>query len=844
MPQSLTRCVAILILAFGQHMASVLAQETQVDSATSETLNLRNTFAGKVSHDHVFPHWTPDGNAFWYRSDGPNSSWQYYWVDAAGGKSSLAFDHIKLAAALATKTGHPENPDLLPIVMIEIGKGGEVIEDVTGNHWAVNPNDSSIERLPSRADSITSLPVLAESHPSPDTGPLTSITFVNRTSDWITISRIDDRGVPKKKNGGIPPGELFEMPTHIGVVWLATDLHENQLGIYEAPENGGDAVIKPFSQTPTAATTAPATNPSDTSELQRSPDEKWAALVRDHNIYLRDLKTLQEYQVTRDGHEGDGYDSRILWSPDSSKLVALRTVDGKPEICYIVQSSPPDQIQPKLESFWYSKPGDQIPLTKPHLFDVVTHSEIPISDKLFPNPLPTGIRNVGWESGSRRFWFDYFERGCQVLRIIAVDATSGEATAILDEKSRTFLDVYNKFSVQYLLDTREFICTSERDGWNHLYLYDGATGHLKNQITRGKWVVRGLDWVDTEKRQVWFRAGGIVPGQDPYFIHYCRINFDGSGLVDLTPANGTHQVTYSPDRRFYIDTYSRVDLTPTIELRKTENQQFICELDRGDASALEKMGWRAPEPFVAKARDGVTDIYGVIYRPMTFDAKKKYPIIEDIYAGPQDSDVPKAFTVYTQEMSLAQTGFIVVEIDGMGTSNRSKAFHDVCWRNLGDAGLPDRILWIKAAAAKYSYMDLSRVGIYGYSAGGQNALRALEAFGDFYKVAVAVCGCHDNRLGDQWWTEQWMGWPVGPWYAEQSNVVNADKMNGKLLLIGCEMDHSVDPASTMQVVNALAKANKNFEMLVIPNAGHCEIGDYGERRLEDFFVKNLIGAKP
>jgi dipeptidyl aminopeptidase/acylaminoacyl peptidase len=312
----------------------------------------------------------------------------------------------------------------------------------------------------------------------------------------------------------------------------------------------------------------------------------------------------------------------------------------------------------------------------------------------------------------------------------------------------------------------------------------------------------------------------------------------------LTQGDGTHRITYSPDERFFIDTYSRVDQPPVSELHRSSDGKMMCQLEKGDITQLLATGWKLPERFVAKGRDGSTDIYGVIYRPIDFDPTKKYPIIEDIYAGPQGSFVPKAFTRTNTGMSMAQLGFVVVQIDGMGTSNRSKAFHDVCWHNLGDSGFPDRIIWIKAAAAKYPYMDLNRVGIYGTSAGGQNALRAVEAFGDFYKAAVADCGCHDNRMDKIWWNEQWMGWPIGPWYAEQSNVTHAKDLHGALLLIVGETDHNVDPASTMQVVNALIKADKDFDLLVIPNADHGQDGTYGNRRRKDFFVRHLLGVQP
>jgi dipeptidyl aminopeptidase/acylaminoacyl peptidase len=268
------------------------------------------------------------------------------------------------------------------------------------------------------------------------------------------------------------------------------------------------------------------------------------------------------------------------------------------------------------------------------------------------------------------------------------------------------------------------------------------------------------------------------------------------------------------------------------------------ELEKADIADLTKIGWKAPETFTAKGRDGKTDIWGVIIRPTNFDPKKKYPVIENIYAGPQDSFVPKAFSPYYAMQAQAELGFIVVQIDGMGTSNRSKAFHDVAWRNLADAGFPDRILWHKAVAAKYSYYDISRVGVYGNSAGGQNALGALLFHPEFYKAAVSSAGCHDNRMDKIWWNEQWMGWPLGTQYSASSNVDNAYRLKGKLLLSVGEMDPNVDPASTMQVVNALIKANKTFDLIVLPGAGHGAGGEYGERKRFDFFVHHLLGVEP
>ncbi len=575
---------------------------------------------------------------------------------------------------------------------------------------------------------------------------------------------------------------------------------------------------------------------------EQSPDGKWTAFVKDHNLHLRAKQGGEEFAISSDGKPDDAYESRFYWSPDSLKLVAIRKKKGDQRKVYLIESSPKDQLQPKLHSYDYLKPGDQIAIAKPHLFDVAQRKQIPICDQLFPNPWR--VSRIHWSADSRRFTFLYNQRGHQVLRIVAVDAQTGETGAIVDERSKTFIDYTNKEFTHYVDQTHEIVWMSQRDGWNHLYLYDCRTGEVKNQITKGQWVVRGVDRVDEQKRQIWFRAGGIYPEQDPYYIHYCRVNFDGTALVILTNGNGTHTVEFSPDRRFIIDNYSRVDMPPVTELRRVDDGKLVCELEKADISRLPAAGWKTPQRFVAKARDGTTDVYGVIYRPSTFDPKKKYPVIEAIYAGPHGSHVPKRFQSSHGAQSMAELGFILVQIDGMGTSNRSKAFHDVCWKNIGDAGFPDRILWIKAAAKKYPQMDITRVGIYGGSAGGQSSTGALLLHGDFYKVAVSDCGCHDNRMDKIWWNEAWMGWPVGPEYAQSSNVTHAHKLQGKLFLIVGELDRNVDPASTMQVVNALIKADKDFDMLVVPGSGHGLGGAYGSRRRKDYFVRHLLGVEP
>jgi hypothetical protein len=608
---------------------------------------------------------------------------------------------------------------------------------------------------------------------------------------------------------------------------------------------GPGAPLKPQPQPQTKGRTRTGTGRREgrSSRSMESPDGRFVVILKEHDLALRNKQTGEEAVLTTGATAADGYEERVFWSPDSSKLVALRTKQGDTRTVYLVESSPGDQLQPKLQSYEYLKPGDRVAISRPHLFDVATGKEIAVSDELFANPW--SLSQFAWSADSSRFTFLYNQRGHQVLRLVAIDAQTGEVRAIIDERSDTFIDYSQKLFRHDVDRTGEIIWASERDGWNHLYLHDGQTGALKNAITTGPWVVRGVEHVDEVKRQVWFRAGGIRPGQDPYYIHHARVNFDGSGLVLLTEGDGTHEVAFSPDRKFLVDTYSRVDLPPVTELRNGEDGSLVCPLEQADDSALRATGWKAPERFVAKARDGTTDIYGLIYRPTNFDPARKYPVIEQIYAGPQGAFVPKRFAELYPGQELAELGFLVVQIDGMGTNWRSKAFHNVCWKNLADAGFPDRILWIRAAAARYPCMDLTRVGVYGGSAGGQNALGALLFHGDFYKAAVADCGCHDNRMDKIWWNEAWMGWPIGPQYEACSNVTNAHRLQGQLLLMVGELDRNVDPASTMQVVNALIKAGKDFDFVVFPGSGHgAGSSRYGERRRRDFFVRHLLGVIP
>lgn len=570
-----------------------------------------------------------------------------------------------------------------------------------------------------------------------------------------------------------------------------------------------------------------------------SPNKKWSAYIKDHNVFIKSISGGEAIQFTTDGTKEKPYGA-LAWSPDSNYVVGYHITLVEDLPVYYVLSSLPNTTRGKLKSNPYKQPGDPFTTYEMHLFHVANQKVVKVNTPIidfFDAP------KLDWRKGDATYFtYEKVDRGHQRFRIIEVNASNGETRSVVDEKTKTFIYESRLFT-HYNKESNTVVISSEKDGWRHLYLINSLNGKEK-QITKGEWVVRSVDSIDEHKKEIWFSASGMNPGEDPYYIHHYRIDFDGKKMVNLTPSKGNHSISFSLNKKYYIDTYSEPDVPTTIELHRTDNGAKIMELEKSDASAYLATGMSLPEPFHAKGRDGVTDIWGIICRPAHFDPNKKYPVIESIYAGPQDSFVPKNFMDrYTAEMqSLAQLGFIVVQIDGMGTANRSKAFHDVCWKNLKDAGFEDRILWIKALAKKYAYVDDSRVGLYGTSAGGQNALGGLLFHPEFYKAGVAACGCHDNRVDKQWWNEQWMGYPVDKNYEEQSNVTNATKLKGDLLLIVGEADENVPPESTYRVADELIKCGKTFEFLPLPGVGHSDGGPYGRKRKRDFFVKHLLGV--
>ena len=596
---------------------------------------------------------------------------------------------------------------------------------------------------------------------------------------------------------------------------------------------------------------------------EASPNKEWVAYVKEHDLYLRYAATGEIVRLTRDGEESWDYATPIpslrpmvaqgtqdvkqrpavFWSPDSSKLVTYRMDTRNAGRFTNLQFVPPGQLRPKAFSVVYPLPGEVLPKADPVIFDVQKGRRIDVKTPSLEVQFQGGP-GFEWFPDNKTIYYEAEERGEKAVELRTVDSETGEQKVVVREKSDHYVDPGETF-FRFLHVSEEILWSSERDGWNHLYLYDQKTGALKNQVTRGPWVVRSIVAVDEKSRRVYFLANGREKGEDPYQTHLYSIGLDGNNVTALTPSNANHTVSLSPDHFCFVDNSSRPDLPGEVILRSVKDGSQIRVLEQTDASELLKENWKFPEAFQGKAKDGATDLYGLIWRPSNFDATKKYPIIEMVYTGPQAFFVPKTFGAALRGLqSVAELGFIVVMVDGRGTTGRSRAFHEFSYRNLGGA-FEDHVAMIQQMAARYSYMDATRVGIFGTSAGAYGAAHAMLAFPDFYKVGIAISGDHDARLDKAWWNELYQGFPVGPDYAEQSNVTMADRLQGHLLIEHGDVDDNVHVVETMRFADALMKANKDFDMLIVPNMYHGEGGNlYLVRRRWDYFVRNLLGVTP
>jgi dipeptidyl aminopeptidase/acylaminoacyl peptidase len=604
-----------------------------------------------------------------------------------------------------------------------------------------------------------------------------------------------------------------------------------------------------------------------------SPDSTTAVFIRDYNLRAVNLGTGTETRLTTDGIKDFGYATNnagwvhsdnpvVTWSPDSRRIATFQH-DGRGVRDMVLAGTNPGA--PTLEQWKYPLPGDSVVFRIQRVIIDRGSDGAPRMVRLQMPPdahrstvsdhvaCDEGICDVQWYPDGSHLAFISSSRDHKDAWLRIADATNGEVREVLHEESKTQIgDASLPENLWRVLPaTNELIWWSERDNWTQLYLYDLRTGALKNRITTGEGNVTRLVRIDEKTRRIWFTMNGHEPGRDPYFQHLYRVGFDGKGLTLLTPEVANHAVSMAPDGRYFTDTYSTPDTPPVTVLRDAAGKP-VLQLEKADISRLLASGWRPPTPVRVKARDGQTDIYGLMYTPSTLDSAKKYPVVNHIYPGPQSGSVgPRSFfPARGDNQALAELGFIVVELDGMGTPGRSKAFHDYYYGRMGDNTIPDQVAGMKELGQRYRFIDIDKAGIWGHSGGGFATASAMFDFPDFFKVGIAESGNHDNRVYEDDWGERYQGLMVtagdSAGYTEAANQSRAARLKGKLFLIHGMMDDNVPPYNTQLVVSALMKAGKDFDQIMLPDAHHGYGKDtpYIMRRRWDYFVQNLQGNIP
>ena len=634
----------------------------------------------------------------------------------------------------------------------------------------------------------------------------------------------------------------------------------------------------------TAYTCAAAGKPARESVGEvKSPDGRWIAFVRDGNLWVRDAASGDETQLSRNGEAHWGYAAPpeaccdavtrvrrkyekrpvLAWSPDSRKIGTYRLDERNVPELHLLETA---KGRPVLHAYRYALPGDSvIPTYTVHVFDIETRSQVDADRPAQPAvntsccwfQTDTLWKDARWADDSDTFYFTEGERSFDELRLIAVDASTGASRVVLTEKGRTFVEM-NQFSGglpnwRVFGSGDEAVWWSQRDGWGHLYLVDTATGAIRNRITSGPWLVADLLHVDAANRLAYFTAVGREEGLDPYFQQLYRVRLDGSGLQRLTPEDADHAIAMAPSGRWFVDTWSRPEQPPTTVLRNPDGTVRMT-VQESDISRYLEIARALPQPFTVKARDNVTDLYGLLHRPSYFDSTQSYPAIVYIYPGPQVGSIgSRQFTVGPRgdARALAELGFVVMQLDAMGTPGRSKAFHDSYYGDMGDNGIPDQIAALRQLAARHTWIDLDRVGIYGHSGGGFSSTDAILRYPDFFHVAVSTAGNHDNRSYDYTWGEKYHGLVEpdarngGDSFDRQANHLLAKNLKGKLLLMYGTLDDNVHPNATLLLIDELIRNGKEFDVMVLPNRNHGFAGEpWVVRRTWNYFVRHLRGEEP
>jgi dipeptidyl aminopeptidase/acylaminoacyl peptidase len=773
--------LALLIVA----AAGGAASAQTVDYQRAERFLNWNT-TDLIAGDQVNPSWMQDGNRFWYRNKTGGGS-EFIIVDPVRNAKGPLFDHARLAAAMSLAADTAFEPHKLPFQTFDFADGESAIEfNAVKKRFKCTLTSYQC----TLGDTLVNRNAYVA---SPDS---TLEVFYKDYNLWI------------RKFGG---GDSSALTTD-GVIWWS----------YGAGE--------------------------------RSPQQQ-----------MQNTRTPQRPQVR--------------WSPDSKKIAVYRNDFRNVEHMHYISYTPQ---RPRHFSQPYALPGDSVvPVPNIHIIDVTSKKNVPL--KIFPTPnlLQLGGSPIdsAWTKDSRKFRFSYLTRASKSMYLVESDAETGAIKVLAKDTSKTWVETnpQGRPSWTVTADGSDVIWWSERDGWPHLWRFDGTAGimtvvstdqsqdgdaagkvnvtttgevKVKNQITAGAWAAGDVYFVDEVRRQIYFTGRGRE-NDNLYYAKLYRVGFDGVGLTLITPEEGNHVIRFSPSGRFIVDTYSQIDKPPVTVLRTVPDGRVIRTLETADISRLEAIGWKPAQIFTVKARDNITDLYGLIWFPSNLDPNKKYPVIEYIYPGPQVGSVGQwAFQSGNENKALAELGFVVVQLDHLGTPLRSKAFHDNYYGNFGDNGLPDHIYGVKQLGARYPFMDLDRVGIYGHSGGGFASTDAILRYPDFFKVAVSGAGNHDNRSYNIYWAEKYQGLLTKDSVTKKDNFdgsankTMAKNLKGKLLLQHGDMDDNVHPAMTIQVVDELIKANKDFDLVIAPNRGHGLNEPYFIRRRWDYFVRHLMGAEP
>ena len=594
-----------------------------------------------------------------------------------------------------------------------------------------------------------------------------------------------------------------------------------------------------------------------------SPDGQFKAYVSDYNIYVRNLVSGEEIQLSQDGEYlyeyGNSYgwadvideavggrpeNLFIRWSPDSEKLLTYIADMRSAEKMYLLDFTEDTLYRPRLLSYYRGSPGDTtIVYHIPVIFDVSEGREYFVDVDPIPHFMNVSFE---WTKEGRELFALYPHRGFKQVDIIRVDALNGQVFTVLSD--------HTDISIEYGLIVHErigdelLLFSSERSGWYHLYMYSRFTGELLNPVTSGDFVVKRLVHIDEDNRKIYFMAGGREEGRNPYYDHLYSVNFDGSGLELLSPENAHHQVSVSPCGEYLLDNYSTPDMPTVSVVRQLPSGGEVLKVSEADIEDLVEMGWQPPLSFTVKARDNETDIYGVLYRPADFSPRSSYPLINYTYTGPHASVVPKSFSsaLINIMVPFTEFGFAVMVVDGLGTAQRSLDFRSWSYRNIG-SNTDCHVAAIEQLSNMYPWLETEGVGIFGHSAGGYDVGRAMLMHPEVFKVGVASAADHDHRMEKAWWPEMFMGYPVGDYYHEQSNITNASELEGHLLIAHGAIDENVNPSATYKLAENLIQAGKDFDMLILPGRRHSfgrDYGDYFTKIRWNYFIRHLLGAEP